>query len=200
MVLVACKNDIIALWEDKAVKSVLKKQGVRLEDMPGFFLNDVERIATCREHHFVMESGLSHPLSFSLPVANESDRHRYRGRVVCVRRGRKSGNVQAIIFLAPLLFNQTLEEAPSVNRVEDSLYPWKEICTNPILAKVKLVLYLNKIDILQAILDAGVQLKKFVSSFGDNPNDVEHVVKFFRDKFRSYHERFSLRPSPKYVG
>ncbi|KDQ51779.1 hypothetical protein JAAARDRAFT_210909 [Jaapia argillacea MUCL 33604] len=208
MVLAACKNDIIALWEDKVVKSVLKKHGVRLEDMPGFFLNDVERIATCdylpsdddilrarlrtlgvEEHRFVMESGTDIGAEWYVFDVGGS-------------RGMRNSwipyfdDVQAIIFLAPLLFNQTLEEDPSINRVEDSLYLWKEICTNPLLAKVTLVLFLNKIDMLQAILDAGVQLKKFVPSFGDNPNDVEHVVKFFRDKFRSYHKRYSPKFRP----
>jgi hypothetical protein len=34
--------------------------------------------------------------------------------------------VRAILFLAPLsAFNQTLEEQPTVNRVEDSLLLWR---------------------------------------------------------------------------
>jgi guanine nucleotide-binding protein alpha-1 subunit len=34
-VLVACKDDILLLWEDPIVKDVLKKHNVRLEDSPG---------------------------------------------------------------------------------------------------------------------------------------------------------------------
>lgn len=34
-VLAACRDDIIALWEDPVVKSVLKRRGIRLQDMPG---------------------------------------------------------------------------------------------------------------------------------------------------------------------
>ena len=62
-VLAACRDDIIALWEDPVVKSVLKRRGIRLQDMPGLcvsprcppssphaharsFLNDAARIAT----------------------------------------------------------------------------------------------------------------------------------------------------------
>ena len=30
-----CRDDILALWEDPAVQGVLKKKGVRLQDMPG---------------------------------------------------------------------------------------------------------------------------------------------------------------------
>lgn len=34
-VLAQCRDDIVALWEDPVVKSVLKKHNVRLQDMPG---------------------------------------------------------------------------------------------------------------------------------------------------------------------
>lgn len=34
-VLAACKDDIVALWEDPVVRAVLKKHNVRLQDMPG---------------------------------------------------------------------------------------------------------------------------------------------------------------------
>ncbi|KAF9000843.1 guanine nucleotide binding protein, alpha subunit [Cyathus striatus] len=35
-----------ALWMDGAVKSVLKRRELRLEDSAGFFLDDLDRIAT----------------------------------------------------------------------------------------------------------------------------------------------------------
>ena len=41
-------------------------------------------------------------------------------------------------------------------------------------------------DILQATLAAGIMVKRYVPSYGDQPNDVQHVVKYFRDKFRGY--------------
>ena len=44
-VLAACKDDIVTLWEDHIVQDVLKKHNMRLQDMPGFFLNDAGRIA-----------------------------------------------------------------------------------------------------------------------------------------------------------
>ncbi|KAI0323559.1 hypothetical protein GY45DRAFT_1314916 [Cubamyces sp. BRFM 1775] len=75
-VLAACKDDIVTLWEDQVVQGVLKKHNVRLQDMPGFFLNDAGRVAAINyeptdddivrarvrtlgveEHHFTMENG-----------------------------------------------------------------------------------------------------------------------------------------------
>lgn len=102
--------------------------------------------------------------------------------------------MQAIIFLAPLAFNQVLEEDPHVNRLEDSIYLWKEVCASPLLAKSTLILFLNKVcpkarflrlllthnhqmDILDATLKAGISVQKFVPSYGDAPNDLEHVTK-----------------------
>ena len=77
--------------------------------------------------------------------------------------------MQAIIFLAPLAFNLTLEEDPKVNRLvralpispsfllsarrltswavqEDSITLWREVCTNALLAKTTLILFLNKVS------------------------------------------------------
>ncbi|PCH39013.1 G-protein alpha subunit [Wolfiporia cocos MD-104 SS10] len=202
-VLDACRDDIVALWEDQVVRSVLKKHNVRLQDMPGFFLNDAARIATLNyeptdddivrarlrtlgveEHRFTMESG-------ALPGSEW-----YIYDVGGSRNNRPMwipyfDDVQAIIFLAPLAFNLMLEEDPKVNRLEDSITLWKEICQNKLLSKTTLILFLNKMDILQATLAAGIRVNKYVPSYGDQPNDVAHVTKYFRDKFRGYHKRLS---------
>lgn len=95
--------------------------------------------------------------------------------------------VQAIIFLAPLSFNQVLEEDRQVNRLEDSIYLWKEVCSNPLLARANIILFLNKMDILQKTLAAGIKVATYVPSYGSTPNDVENVTKYFKEKFRAYH-------------
>lgn len=106
--------------------------------------------------------------------------------------------VNAIIFLAPISgFDQVLSEDRSVNRLvsiyltifygnpqliffiqqEDSVLLWKMICSNKLLANVELVLFLNKCDILEKKLRAGVHLAKYVKSFQDRSNDSETVQK-----------------------
>ena len=72
--------------------------------------------------------------------------------------------VQAILFLAPLAFNQSLEEDSRVNRLvrvaysiellpceyfaqEDSLTLWRDICGNKLLASANLILFFNKVDL-----------------------------------------------------
>lgn len=109
--------------------------------------------------------------------------------------------VDAIIFLAPISgFDQTLAEDRSVNRLvslcsislrrsrashlppyrvfqEDSVLLWKSICSNKLLARVDLVLFLNKCDILAAKLNSGVRLAKYVKSFGERSNDADTAEK-----------------------
>lgn len=88
--------------------------------------------------------------------------------------------MDAIIFLAPISgFDQVLTEDRTVNRLvgdlyflecpsdrqcvitlssqEDSVLLWKAVCSNKLLASVDLVLFLNKCDILDTKLKAGVK-------------------------------------------
>lgn len=53
---------------------------------------------------------------------------------------------------------------------------WRMICSNPLLASVDLILLLNKIDILDAQLKAGVQFSNYVTSYKkDLPNETAAV-------------------------
>jgi hypothetical protein len=44
--LMTCKDDMQALWSDPAVQLALDRRKIRLVDTAGFFLNDLDRIAT----------------------------------------------------------------------------------------------------------------------------------------------------------
>lgn len=208
--LASCRTDIAGLWEDPVVQGVLRKRGVRLQDMPGFFLNEAARVAALNydptdddivrarvrtlgveEHRFTMESG-AYPGS-EWYVYDVGGSRSVRPHWIPY-----FDDVQAIIFLAPLAFNLMLEEDNKVNRLEDSISLWREICKNKLLEKTTLILFLNKMDILQATLAAGIRVQKYVPSYGDQPNDVQHVVKYFRDKFRGYHKRDSPKVRPFY--
>lgn len=82
---------------------------------------------------------------------------------------------------------------PRVNRLEDSLLLWKSVVSNKLLSNVNVVLFLNKVDLLQvssafvfyrwflsfleAKLDSGVKLSHHMISYGDRPNDFDSVSK-----------------------
>ena len=105
-------------------------------------------------------------------------------------------NVDAIIFLAPLAFNQVLEEDHRVNRLEDSLCLWREVCCNRLLQDTNMILFLNKMDVLHETLASGVSVKKYVPSYGELSNDPKSVVNYFKAKFKAYHKRLSPAPRP----
>lgn len=66
---------------------------------------------------------------------------------------------------------------PTVNRLEDSFYLWKSIVSNKLLARVNIVLFLNKCDLLQRKLATGARVSQYMVSYGDRPNDYESVSK-----------------------
>lgn len=60
---------------------------------------------------------------------------------------------------------------------EDSVLLWKAVCSNKLLANVDLVLFLNKCDILEAKLNSGIRLSKYVRSYSDRSNDIDTASK-----------------------
>ena len=60
-----------------------------------------------------------------------------------------------------------------MNRLEDSVLLWKSICSNPLLGKTNLILFLNKTDIFRAKLDAGIRFGQYIISYGNRPNDYD---------------------------
>lgn len=84
------------------------------------------------------------------------------------------------------------------------------MCSNKLLAKVELILFMNKCDILDAKMRSGVRLAKYLRSFGDRSNDLDTAQKcelvcagteraadglaVFRSKFSFIHREHSPQP------
>jgi len=227
-VLNVCQDDIIALWEDPVVKAMLKAHNVRLEESPGFFLNDVARISAktytptdcdivrarvrtmgVTEHRFGIESATNPGNEWCIYDVGGS-------RSMRANWIPYFDNVEAIIFLAPLSFHLVLEEDAKINRLEDSICLWREICSNALLADASVILFFNKVcvasfffglcarqtygvhlgkmDILERNLAAGMEVRRYVPSYGSAANDVPSVTRYFREKFRAYHRYLSPKP------
>ncbi|KAH7105091.1 G-alpha-domain-containing protein [Auriculariales sp. MPI-PUGE-AT-0066] len=200
------RSDIIALWNDHSIRELLRRRKVRMEEVSGFFLNDADRVTS--RNYFPSDGDVLRARLKTEGVSeyvfqmesSEARAHASEWRIIDVGGARSQrhawapfmDDASAIIFLAPIsAFDQVLAEDRSVNRLEDSVMLWKQICQNKLLAGIELILFLNKMDILEAKLKAGVRLSKYVRNFGDRPNDVETAAKYFRSKFHAIHREYS---------
>ncbi|KIY47327.1 G-alpha-domain-containing protein [Fistulina hepatica ATCC 64428] len=213
-VLHACAQDMIQLWQDPGVRAILRKKKLRLEESPGFFLNDLARVTA--SHYLPSEDDVLKArlktvgvceYKFEMEVNSGRDAA-HEWRIVDVGGSRSQvstwmpffDDVDAIIFLAPISgFDQVLAEDRNVNRLEDSVLLWKAVCLNKLLANVDLVLFLNKCDILEAKLRSGIQLAKYVRSYGDRENTFDAASKYLRSKFSAIHREHSPNPRKFYA-
>lgn len=202
-IIYACGEDMIRLWNDETIKALLKSLNIRLADQPGFFLDCLDRVTSPRyvptdddvlrarlktlgvtEYRFTIKEGTLGGVSRDWKIFDVGGHRSLRAAWAPY-----FDDMNAIIFLAPIsCFDQMLEEDPTVNRLEDSVLLWKSIVSNPLLAKTSIVLFLNKIDIFKAKLEAGVQLGKYIVSYGNRPNDFESTSSYLKRKFAQIHK------------
>ncbi|KAE9408619.1 G-protein alpha subunit [Gymnopus androsaceus JB14] len=205
-------DDMKTLWQDTTIRALLDALRLRLEDMPGFFLDDIDRVTALKyvpsdedvlkarlktigitEHRFVLKAA-GNLVSRDWRIYDVGGaRSLVRGSMNTNQLDTDSHsaawapyfeNIDAIIFLAPLsCFDQTLAEDPMVNRLEDSILLWRSIVSNQLLKQTQLILFLNKSDILDAKLKSGIQFSKWVISYGDRPNSFDAVTKYMKKKF-----------------
>ncbi|KAG2001570.1 heterotrimeric G protein alpha subunit [Coprinopsis cinerea AmutBmut pab1-1] len=184
MTLAALKDDMKALWQDKTIQQALQRNKVQLSDSAGFFLNDLDRIAT-RDY-----------------VVTDNDIVRARLRTVGIQEHKLvfSHGPWDNAKMSPVsVFDQWLEEDPRVNRLEDSIILWTSICQSKLLAKTQLILFLNKCDLLRRKLKRGVKVNQYLPSYGDKPNEVISVVKYLREKFKDIQKQCSPEHRSAYI-
>ncbi|KZT70896.1 G-alpha-domain-containing protein [Daedalea quercina L-15889] len=209
-ILEACRDDIVAMCEDKTVQHVLDEEGIRILDEPGFFFDQASRIcamdytptaedilrarlrtAGVEEHRLCMESPPSE-----------------RGREwifydVGGARGQRAAwaayfeDVSAVMFLCPISgFDQVLGEDRTTNRLVDSLKLWKTICSSKLLENATFIVFMNKSDILEKKLKAGIRFAAHIEQYKDQPNDLEHVSMYIRRILLAIYKECSPKKRP----
>jgi guanine nucleotide-binding protein subunit alpha len=74
--------------------------------------------------------------------------------------------------------------------MDESLMLFKEIANSKIFRKASIILFLNKIDLLQEKVMAGLApIKRYYPDFKGKPQDVQAAQKFFRQKFVHLYRR-----------
>ncbi|KAJ6536582.1 guanine nucleotide binding protein, alpha subunit [Mycena vulgaris] len=96
-------------------------------------------------------------------------------------------------FFSPMAFNETLAEDHTVNRLADSLDLWRMICSDPLLASVDFILFLNKVDIFTRKIQSGVRFSEHFTSYQNKPNEPKEIIKYLADKFAEIHRKYSPR-------
>ncbi|THH08594.1 hypothetical protein EW145_g2596 [Phellinidium pouzarii] len=199
--LFACREDVKELWRHSVVKTLIEKRKLRLQESAEHFLNSIDRVSAS-DYKPSTDDILRARLQ-TMGIASHEFMVQVSGKSVLWHlydvggaRGQRHtwvpyfDDANAIIFLAPVsAFDQYLEEDPKMNRINDSLQLFTMICSNELLKKVHLVLFLNKTDILKQKLNASVSVKRYIPSYGDRPNTYEAVIDYFRTHFLQVHRK-----------
>ncbi|KDR76003.1 hypothetical protein GALMADRAFT_458108 [Galerina marginata CBS 339.88] len=194
----ACEDDIHELWSHPTVKGMIAKRRLKLDEC---FLRHISRVAS--PDYVPTTDDILHARIQTMGVAEHIFDVNIHGKLVTWHlfdvggaRGQRHSwvpyfdDANAIIFVAPVsAFDQYLEEDPRVNRIDDSLQLFTQVCSNALLKSVHLVLFLNKTDLLRSKLDKGLKVRKYITSFGERSNDYETVVQYFRAHFLQVHRR-----------
>ncbi|KAH9932360.1 G-protein alpha subunit [Fomitopsis serialis] len=214
-VIAGCREDMKTLWEDGVVREMLTRLRLRMEDSAGFFLDDVDRIATRTyepSDDDVVRARLrtvgvqEYQLRFENPGA--VDRSVGREWIIYDVGGARSSraawvpyfeDANALLFLTPIsCFDESLEEDRHVNRLEDSFILWKSVVGSKLLRRCIIVLFLNKYDLLAKKLKAGATINKHLSSYGERENTAPVFAKYLHQKFREQHKEYSPEPRSFY--
>ncbi|KAJ7248598.1 heterotrimeric G protein alpha subunit [Mycena haematopus] len=211
--LMTCKEDMQALWADPAVQLALERRKVRLADTAGFFLNDLDRIAT-RAYTATDDDIVRARLrtvgiqEYLLRIGDGGPENSWTWKLYDVGGCRTMRaawlpffeNTDVIIFLCPVsCFDERLDEDTRINRLEDSTLLWRSICASKLLSKTQIILFLNKCDLLKRKLKRGIKLKTFLPSYGDRPNEVMPAVKYLREKYKEIQKQHSPEPRVAYI-
>ncbi|KAJ3387309.1 Guanine nucleotide-binding protein G(t) subunit alpha-2 [Lobulomyces angularis] len=192
---------ISQLWQDPGIKLCWERGNeFNIQDNSNYFLDRVNEICSPNflpDNEYILRSRLQ-TLKITETTFNILDAE----YVVYDVGGQKSqrvfwapylsGDLQSIIFVSSVAaFDQTLIEDNSVNRMEDSLKLLETICANELLKTVPIILFLNKMDLLEIKLKSSKsKLDQFFTDFHEivgKPNassrDMKTVKLYFKKKF-----------------
>ncbi|KAI0305474.1 G-protein alpha subunit [Multifurca ochricompacta] len=200
--------DAAELWQHPAVKTLLRMRRLRLDESAAFFLDEVHRIS--EPDYLPTTDDILHVRLQTLGVTEHSFDINFGGNhytwiLYDVGGARHAwvpyfDDATAIIFLAPIsAFDQYLEEDPRTNRIDDSLQLFTSTCSNKLLKNSSMVLMLNKTDLLKKKLQAGVMVKKYITSYGERENRYEDVAEYFRAHFAQVHKRKGVQKQELYI-
>jgi len=185
------------LYGDEGVKkAIVRRSEFQLNDSAEYFFENVERttrpnyvptdddILRCR----VKTTGISETV---LKVGEL----RYRLLDVGGQRTERRKwlacfeDVTVLLFLVAINeFDQSLYEDESVNRLQESVTLFESVANSRYFAISAIILFMNKIDLFAAKLQAGTQLKDYVPDY-TGENEYEPAARFMGQKFKALYRK-----------
>ncbi|THH29934.1 hypothetical protein EUX98_g4248 [Antrodiella citrinella] len=203
-IIVACHDDILALWANEDVHKCLQDQRVALDGQASYFLAEAHRIA-CSDYFPTDDDILRARLeTFGIEehcIVSETVDYGQEWVWYDVEGSRSSrvwvpyfDDVQTVMFVCSLANFDLDVGDDGMNNFTECLRLWKGICENRLLAESVFFLFLNKSDLLDDKLKSGVFFGSYVEGFGHRSNDCHTVSQFYKDNFFVVHRDFSPKP------
>eukprot|EP01156_Anaeramoeba_ignava_P017979 Anaeramoba_ignava/a90503_36.p2 GENE.a90503_36~~a90503_36.p2 ORF type:complete len:331 (+),score=100.79 a90503_36:4729-5721(+) len=179
------------LWKDPGIQATYQQRyKFQLNDSAAYFFDNIDRIS---KQDYIPSSGdilrarirtsgideadyrISH-LQFKM-IDVGGQRSERRKWIHCFE------DVTTVLFCASLVdYDQTLREDFTVNRMNESLALFHEICTSPWFAKSSIILFLNKMDIFEEKIKKE-DLTICFPEYSGKPNDYDEALEFIKQKF-----------------
>nr|XP_003228815.1 PREDICTED: guanine nucleotide-binding protein subunit alpha-15 [Anolis carolinensis]XP_008120785.1 PREDICTED: guanine nucleotide-binding protein subunit alpha-15 [Anolis carolinensis] len=184
-------RSIASLWKDAGIRTCyLRRREYHLLDSTPYFLSHLERIAA--EGYVPSAQDI---LRTRVPTTGINEYcflvQKVTLRIVDVG-GQKSErrkwihcfeNVIALIYLASLSeYDQSLEENSSENRMQESLDLFRTILDLPWFSKASIILFLNKVDILEEKILSS-DLAAYFPGFTGPKRDAAAAKRFILDMY-----------------
>ncbi|GAA5987384.1 hypothetical protein JCM5350_005650 [Sporobolomyces pararoseus] len=184
---------IKSVWEHPSTRKVLSESNrLQLNDSATYFFDAISRtsqvgyvpsdadILRCRVRSTGIVEETFQVGSHKLVVVDVGGQRSERRKWVSCFEG-----VQLLIFVASLSeFDQVLYEDQEQPRMQESLLLWSSIVSSPWFSRTSLILFLNKIDLLETKVRARPDLvAHFLPDYLGPSDDPEGVKAYFHERF-----------------
>ncbi|KAF9969791.1 guanine nucleotide-binding protein subunit alpha, partial [Actinomortierella ambigua] len=182
---------INALWADRSIQAIFQNASkLNLQDSAKYFLDSIDRLAdpnyvptdddilqarvrtlAVTEHVFMID----HVTYKIYDVGGQKSLRKYWAPYF--------DDVNAIIFMVALsAYDQPCEDDERLNRLQECIMLFNSIANHKLFENTAIILFLNKIDVFQKKLEAGIPVARYFPDFR-GPNNYAATTLYFQSKF-----------------
>ncbi|GAA5887316.1 hypothetical protein JCM16303_006589 [Sporobolomyces ruberrimus] len=184
---------IYRLWQHPATKQIVAQSSrLQLNDSASYFFDSLPRIS--EPGYIPTDADILRCRVRSTGIVEEVFQLGRTRLVVCDVVGQRSErrkwvscfeNVQLLIFVAALSeFDQVLYEDQDQPRFAESLLLWSSIVSSPWFSRTSLILFLNKMDLLEKKIRTNPEsVEHFLPDYLGPPDNLEGVKHYFAERF-----------------